>query len=187
MSLEHAILGFLNYKPLSGYDLKKTFDASVRHFWPADQSQIYRTLSRLQEEGKTSVEVVDQADRPDRKVYHITPAGKQELLRWLGSTLEVEPARSPQMIQVFFAANLPDEAVLKLFEDGAAYLRQAVAMYDSFPPVVEEFSKHLGTPRDAFFWGLTVESGQEMMRSSLAWMESVISRLKAGALPPLQQ
>ena len=47
MSLEYAILGFLNYLPLSGYDLKKMFDTSVQHFWPADQSQIYRTLARL--------------------------------------------------------------------------------------------------------------------------------------------
>ena len=42
MSLEYAILGFLCYKPLSGYDLKKIFDNSVQHFWPADQGQIYR-------------------------------------------------------------------------------------------------------------------------------------------------
>jgi DNA-binding PadR family transcriptional regulator len=186
MSLEHAILGFLNYQPFTGYDLKKTFDASVRHFWPADQSQIYRTLARLQEEGKARVEVIDQSDRPDRKVFHITPTGKEELLRWLTSTLEVESARSPQMIQVFFAASLPDEAVLKLFEEGAAYMRQALAMYDSFPPVVEEFARQLGTPRDAFFWGLTVESGQAMARSSLEWMESVISRIKTGQLPPHQ-
>jgi len=40
MSLQHAILGFLNYKSLTGYDLKKIFDTSVRHFWAADQSQI---------------------------------------------------------------------------------------------------------------------------------------------------
>jgi DNA-binding PadR family transcriptional regulator len=29
MSLEYAILGFLNYRPLSGYGLKKVFDKSV--------------------------------------------------------------------------------------------------------------------------------------------------------------
>ncbi|MGD0004493.1 MAG: PadR family transcriptional regulator, partial [Anaerolineaceae bacterium] len=40
MSLDYAILGFLSYKPFSGYDLKKVFDNSVRHFWYADQSQI---------------------------------------------------------------------------------------------------------------------------------------------------
>ena len=27
MSLGYAILGFLNYSPLSGYDLKKVFDS----------------------------------------------------------------------------------------------------------------------------------------------------------------
>ena len=51
MSLKHAILGFLSFKPLSGYDLKKAFDNSVRHFWPANQSQIYRTLSQMTDEG----------------------------------------------------------------------------------------------------------------------------------------
>ena len=33
MSLEHAILGFLNYHPYSGYDLKKVFDHSVQPRW----------------------------------------------------------------------------------------------------------------------------------------------------------
>ena len=69
MSLEHAILGFLNYRPFSGYDLKKIFDTSVRHFWPADQSQIYRTLSRLEENGFAEMEVVEQEDRPDQPGY----------------------------------------------------------------------------------------------------------------------
>jgi PadR family transcriptional regulator AphA len=57
MSLDHAILGFLSYSPFTGYDLKKFFDQSVRHFWLADQSQIYRTLSRLNEESMTALTV----------------------------------------------------------------------------------------------------------------------------------
>ena len=56
MSLEHAMLGFLCYTPLTGYDLKKAFDVSVRHFWPADQSQIYRTLARMAERGWVEME-----------------------------------------------------------------------------------------------------------------------------------
>ena len=89
MSLDYAILGFLNYAPLSGYDLKKVFDNSVQHFWPADQSQIYRTLTRLTERGLAEMDVIEQTERPDRKVYHITQAGRDELLQWLaGSTPE---------------------------------------------------------------------------------------------------
>ena len=83
MSLEYAILGFLNYHPYTGYDLKKIFDTSIRHFWPADQSQIYRTLARLTEQGFAEMEKVPQDDRPDRKVYSITEAGRAELMKWL--------------------------------------------------------------------------------------------------------
>jgi DNA-binding PadR family transcriptional regulator len=36
VSLEYAILGFLNYHPSTGYDLKRMFDTSVRHFWNVD-------------------------------------------------------------------------------------------------------------------------------------------------------
>lgn len=78
MSLDHAILGFLNYHPYTGYDLKKIFDFSVQHFWSADQSQIYRTLNRLTDAGYVEMEKVAQEDRPDRKVYHITGAGRAD-------------------------------------------------------------------------------------------------------------
>jgi len=102
MSLEHAILGFLSSQPLSGYDLKKIFDTSVSHFWPADQSQIYRTLgrlvdngwARLVDNGWAEMEVVNQSDRPDRKVYGPTPAGRTELLRWLEAELPLAPTRA---------------------------------------------------------------------------------------------
>ena len=93
MSLSHAILGFLNHRPHSGYDLKKVFDASVRHFWPADQSQIYRTLSRMSQNGWTETEIIRQESRPDRKLYHITAAGRKELHRWLTTPLPPEPQR----------------------------------------------------------------------------------------------
>jgi len=80
MSLEFAILGFLNYHPYTGYDLKKIFDTSIRHFWPADQSQISHTLAHLTDEGFVQMEEVPMEDRPDRKVYQITDAGRQEFL-----------------------------------------------------------------------------------------------------------
>ena len=63
MSLPHVILGFLQYAPATGYDLKKTFDATVRHFWPADQSQIYRTLAQLVEQGRGEMEEIVQSGK----------------------------------------------------------------------------------------------------------------------------
>src|SRR5512142_2217155 len=99
MSLEFAILGFLNYHPYTGYDLKKIFDSSVRHFWPADQSQIYRTLANLTDQGFVKMQKIAQEERPDRKVYHITAAGRQELLQWLSGPPPIGSPRSASLIQ----------------------------------------------------------------------------------------
>src|SRR5208283_4665116 len=109
MSLDHAILGFLRYGPLSGYDLKERFDLSVQHFWPADQSQIYRILAKLDEKGYTRVKVVEQENRPDRKVYTITKAGREELRHWLTTPLEMDDVRSASLVQVFFSGQLADQ------------------------------------------------------------------------------
>jgi PadR family transcriptional regulator AphA len=184
MSLEFAILGFLNYHPYTGYDLKKIFDSSVRHFWPADQSQIYRTLDRLAKDGLLTMEKVPQEDRPDRKVYHITEAGRTALQAWLSGPTPMSEPRSAALIQVFFMGQLPDEEILAKFEGYAAIMRSILDHYDQVPEQVEEYKADIGSPREYFFWMLTLESGIRELRASLEWAESVIQRLKSGQVPP---
>ena len=177
MSLEHAILGFLRYNPLSGYDLKKGFDVSVRHFWPADQGQIYRTLARMAERGWAEMQVVPQEGRPNRKVYHITTAGEKELRRWLTTPLPPNEPRIPWLIQVFFAGQLSDEEILALFEREAGQLRERLANQERVPREGAEYVKAVGSPRETFFWMLTLEYGNTVNRAALEWMEGVVERL----------
>ncbi|MCS6814837.1 MAG: PadR family transcriptional regulator, partial [Cyanobacteria bacterium] len=55
MALSHALLSLLLHQPSSGYDLAKQFDCSVEgsvgFFWGASHQQIYRELTRLEEQG----------------------------------------------------------------------------------------------------------------------------------------
>jgi PadR family transcriptional regulator AphA len=183
MSLEYAILGFLNYHPYSGYDLKKVFDHSVRHFWPADQSQIYRTLSRLTEHGFAEMEKITQEDRPDRKVYHITEAGRADLLRWLSGPPPLDEPRSAPLIQVFFSGQLSDEEILAKFEGYAAIMRNFLSQYDQVPSQIIPYQQEITSPREHFFWLLTLDSGIRQMRANLEWTESVIEKIKTGQVP----
>ncbi len=183
MSLEHAILGFLNYRPYSGYDLKKFFDTSVRHFWPADQSQIYRTLARMNDKGWVMIEVIRQESRPDRKLYTITDAGRRELREWLVSPLAHEEHRSADMIQVFFAAQLSDEEILAIFERTAAILRSGLERYARIPRDIESYVEYTRSPREFFFWMLTLDVGINNLRSSLTFLEDLIRRIRGGELP----
>jgi len=183
MSLEHAILGFLNYHPYSGYDLKKIFDTSVQHFWPADQSQIYRTLTRLTEQGFAEMERVPQEDRPDRKVYHITEIGRAELINWLTGPPPLDAPRSAPLIQVFFSGQLPDDEILAKFENFASIMKAIIDQYDQVPENIAIYQNEITSPREHFFWMLTLENGVSNMRANLAWAESVIVRIKAGQVP----
>ena len=183
MSLDHAILGFLNYRPYSGYDLKKIFDTSVRHFWPADQSQIYRTLNRLTDKGWSKMEKIEQENRPARKEYSITDAGREELQNWLVTPLPFAESRSAPLIQVFFAGQLSDDEVLEMFERVAGYMRAGMAAYDAIPQQMEAYEQYVQSPREFFFWMLTLEIGKTTAQANLAWLENIIERIKHGEIP----
>jgi DNA-binding PadR family transcriptional regulator len=183
MSLDYAILGFLNYQPCTGYDLKKLFDTSVRHFWQADQSQIYRTLARLLEQGYAELEVVEQEDRPDRKVYSITSAGRQVLREWLAGPPPMEGARSAPLVQVFFAGQMLDVEILAKFEGFAAIMRALLAQYEQVPDSADLLRSDITSPRERYFWMLTLDNGIRNMRANLEWAENIIHQLKSGQVP----
>ena len=134
MSLKFAILGILNVMPMTGYDLKhQAFDASVRHFWPADQSQIYRTLSKLADDDLVSVTVEAQDERPDRKVYAITPAGQAALTAWLKADQAVPTLRDPLLVQLFFGQELPRADLLRVVAQQLAAHQAQLAVFDQIP------------------------------------------------------
>ncbi len=187
MSLDHAILGFLQYGPLSGYDLKERFDLSVQHFWPADQSQIYRILAKLDEQGYTRVKIVEQGNRPDRKLYSISKAGREELRRWLTSPLEMDQRRSASLVQVFFSGQLSDKEILGIFRRAADQCRAGLEKLRKVPAQANRFTEEIKDPREAWCWFLTLECGVRMTEARLAWMEDVMARIEKGEIPRKRQ
>ena len=178
MSLEHAILGFLTYRSLSGYDLKKFFDETVRHFWSATQSQIYRSLTRMAESGWVEMEHIEQDDRPDRKVYHITEAGQAELLQWLTTPLDMPAVRNLWLIKVFFAHPLSDEEIFALFEAHADKLRQKLALFtNGVQEVVERRFVEVGSERSHRLWQFTLDYGVAHLECELQWVENALKDL----------
>ncbi len=128
MSLAHAILGLLQQQERTGYDLKTgCFDGCIAHQWPADQAQIYRTLDKLVEQGWITCTLEIQSDRPNRKVYSLTEAGLAELIRWLQCPQPLPTVREPLLIQMYFAAQLSNDAIIHLLEQQLAARREKLA------------------------------------------------------------
>lgn len=88
-----AVLGLLSFgEELSGYDLKKWADWSLRFFyWSPSYSQIYGELRKLEEVGFANSRVENLDDVRGKRLYSITPAGEDAIARWANEA-PVEPA-----------------------------------------------------------------------------------------------
>jgi len=82
VALGDAILACLTERPMTGYELAKTFDSSIGFFWKADHQQIYRELSRLRDRGHIQGREVVQSGRPNKLVYTPTSGGRAALRQW---------------------------------------------------------------------------------------------------------
>lgn len=178
MSLQYAMLGFLQYKPISGYDMKKLIDTSIGYFWSADQSQIYRTLGKLTEEGLVEVEIVIQYSKPNSKIYHITDKGKEEFLNWLSSPAPMVLPRIPWLIQVFFAAQLPDDEIINIFKQIATNIREKIGIFNENDKERFMTDNDVLTPRDLLFVEITYECGLTIYSAILQWVEKAIERIE---------
>ncbi|HSB03041.1 MAG TPA: PadR family transcriptional regulator [Anaerolineales bacterium] len=183
MPLSHAILGFLEYGPMSGYDLKKNFDQSVAHFWSATQSHIYRALEDLESEGWVTSQVIQQEGKPNRKQYQITAAGKAELRRWLATPLPMTGPRSAWLIQIFFAHNLSNEEIVNLFEKRIENLRTYLSRLQGAQQSIDENSRKVGLKRVQNLWQLTLDYGIDNYTSEISWLEKILPVVRK--LPPL--
>ncbi|MBK7893684.1 MAG: PadR family transcriptional regulator [Candidatus Promineifilaceae bacterium] len=170
MSLKYAILGLLNVLPMTGYDLKhQAFDATVRHFWPADQSQIYRTLNQLASENLVTVTLEVQDERPDRKVYTITQAGQAALAEWLKSDQALPTLRDPLLVQLFFGQELPRADLLRVVAAQLAAHQAQLAVFGQIPiPPAES------RPDDRWLalQHLTLDFGVALEQAYVTWLEN---------------
>ncbi len=67
--------------PLSAYDVRKVFAASVTPMWSSSPGAVYPSIRRLEQAGLTAASSA-QGSR-SRKALSITPAGRITLDRWL--------------------------------------------------------------------------------------------------------
>lgn len=101
MALAHAILACLVHSPCSGYDLAKQFDGSVGYFWSASHQQIYRELSKLEAQNWITAETITQAGRPDKKLYHVTDIGEEQLVAWIAEACEPMQIKDDLLVKMF--------------------------------------------------------------------------------------
>jgi PadR family transcriptional regulator, regulatory protein AphA len=106
-SPDPLLLGFLMAGPGHPYELYREFDRQLGQVWRLGRSQLYARLKGLAEAGFAAYETEEQADRPARKVYRITPSGRKRFLAWLRSpSRRVRDLRLEYLARLYFFGRL---------------------------------------------------------------------------------
>lgn len=170
MDVKTVCLGMLTDGPASGYDLKKRFESSFGHFFQAGYGSIYPALATLARNGHVEYELMPQDGKPDRKVYQLTPSGREELLRGLADENPSHKIRSEFLATMWFADLLSDEQIDTVLENRLAEIEKTVQAIDWFmecgcsganegPRFVAGFGKHVAEAIRSY-----IEENRDMLK-----------------------
>src|ERR671910_908712 len=146
-------------------------------------SSLYSVVSALEREGLiVPRETVREGRRPERTVYEITGAGREEFLSWLRELLR-EPVKEYTQFAAglsFLPALLPEEVVALLEERVRLLEQETVEMRSRLVDAVEQYE----LPRL-----FVVESEHELMlrEAELQWVRGIIKDMETGALGSLSE
>ncbi|MFE3525236.1 PadR family transcriptional regulator [Streptomyces sp. NPDC059161] len=120
MALRHAVLAALLDGEYSGYQLAKAFDIGVANFWHALPQQLYAELTKLEREGLVAGRQVVQEARPNKRLFHVTDAGRAELERFTAAPSKPSFIRDDLLVKVQAADRVGTAQVIAQLEERAA-------------------------------------------------------------------
>ena len=176
--LKHGILGLLMNSDRTGYEIMTVFRDSLKYFWTAQTSQIYRELQTMEKAGWISVRHVSQTGKPDKNVFSATPAGREEMQRWLRADNLPASVRNPLLMKTFFLGERPLEENIAFFRS----LREASVFPDDgkqASAAAELYRQALAHPEKAIYWKLTIEYGRLYEKMHREWCELCLKELEA--------
>ena len=178
MDIKYALLGFLSWKPLSGYDLKKMLENSELFYWSGNNNQIYTGLVQLHRDGLAASEAQPSEKMPNRKLYRITSEGLAELQRWLTTAPELPQLRKPFLIQLAWSSSLSAKEIDSLLAQYENELQMKLAILKE-----QQKRKTVLNParneREEYLWEMIFENYQSNYFQDLEWVKKVRENLPA--------
>ena len=182
VALPHAILVSLSEQSGSGYELARRFDRSIGFFWSATHQQIYRTLRAMEDDGWVHAAHIAQQGRPDKKVYTVADAGRDELARWIAEPLtgrgsSLTDNRTRDLAVKIRAAAYGDIAALR--EQVRALRAERAALLDTYRGFEKrQFPDPSALSGSDLHQYLVLRGGIRAEEGAVEWLDEVMTSLK---------
>jgi PadR family transcriptional regulator AphA len=132
VSAENALLGILMTGPKYGYELHGYVSTQMNQFWDLSMSQVYALLKRIENDGVVVSQEELQERRPAKKIFTLTPSGRERFLDWVCSPVEhVRDMRIEFTAKLFFIRELRLTQGLTLIDKQIEALEEKLQVIES--------------------------------------------------------
>jgi PadR family transcriptional regulator, regulatory protein AphA len=170
----YVVLGLVSIRPMSGYSLIGFADRSIGSFFPLTRSHIYTELDRLRGLGLLEATEAEQDNAPTKRVYQITPAGRDALQGWLDIASGEERSRNLFLVRIFFGDRTSPERMADLLDEFEAAARER---RDRLAAIADRLADRPGS----VFRRSTALFGLHREQANLDWLAEVRPMLLAAA------
>lgn len=123
MELDWVLLGLIYmHHGATGYELNRMLRNSTGYLMATHLSHIYPALKRLNQKGLIDYREIQLDNRPNKKVYHITPYGENELHRWLKEPVAGIGNLQPFILKMAFTPLMDKATILAHIDSKIAEL-----------------------------------------------------------------
>jgi DNA-binding PadR family transcriptional regulator len=162
VNAQDVILGMLQKRSYSGYELKHYFETVFSFFFDASFGTIYPTLSRMERLGYITKESIQQDNRPNKNMYTITDRGQEQFGLYLSSAMEKQTFRSDLLMRLYFGEFVEREVVIKWLQDELQEREQKLTQLEA-DKFCYEADKSM-TPTQRICIQIGIESNRTMVR-----------------------
>ena len=175
-AVSYGILGIINAHPSSGYDIMNV----LKPFREVKHSQIYRTLAKLEEENYVVSEVVEQSDKPNKKVYSITDKGKNKISDWFFQPSAPVAIRDEFVFKAFLIGLQDKREAMKIFEDRIKQLEESTIILKERLEILKEDCQDVLTDFRTLEFGryILLQQYLHQVYGNIRWAKWVIDLLE---------
>lgn len=171
--MDYVLLGLLSHESMTGYEMKKRLDTTLRFFWGGSYGSIYPTLNRLETEGKVTKEDISSNGR-EKISYSITEYGKEILKQWLRKPVEKDELRYETLLKLFFGNENGFEGAKEHIERFEEKCGSELVVLNMF---AENLKKYLENDTHKYYY-LTVRFGINTYEAYLKWCKEAKEQIK---------
>jgi DNA-binding PadR family transcriptional regulator len=172
---KYVLLGLLSHTPMTGYDIKKAVATHMSYFWDLSYGQIYPTLQQLEKTEYITKQIQINQNRPNRKIYTITPKGTTALQAWLVKPAKKETHKYEFLLKLIFADQATPQQSIKHIEEfkerNQKILQTMLQFEKDITPLVNKNESY-------FYVLLTLLLGKNISEASVQWADTALDLMR---------